>query len=422
MKAFIYSFLVMLISSALLAAMPSAAYNDTLEIFGNANMDDMIDEQDVEYVRGILDGTNEETKLADANYDGEIDEEDIAQIELIINGEEKELTLVQYLKYPVAYSEEPVTISMPIETIVALGGTYGPYALCALGEADKIVAVTEGAKDRGETRDLLEDKPEIGSTKVWDMEMILELDPDIVLAYACYDYSDYRKTLDTASIPLVQMDFHVPEKYFKEISTLGWILNKQERAEDLINFEEEHLGTIEERVKDLSDEQKPRVYAEGYNDNQASSSTGSSTGRAVGPCGGINIFDEIENSADIESEAVIVRNPQVILKMVCQYSGAGSGHGIPSGYGATDTSRMEELRNDIMNRPGFDKIDAVDNGRVFIITSDAASVHPSIFSSYVAKWLHPELFEDMDPVAIHEEWLQKFLGIEYDGIYAYPLL
>jgi len=422
MKASIVSLLVMLISSALLTAMPVAADDDTLEIFGNANMDDTIDEQDVEYIRGILDGTNEATELADANYDGTIDEVDIEQIELIITGEEKELTLVQYLKFPVAYTEEPVTISMPIETIVALGGTYGPYALCALGEADKIVAVTEGAKDRGETREMLEGKPEIGSTKLWDMEMILEQDPDIVLAYACYDYSDYRKTLDAAGIPLVQMDFHVPEKYFKEISTLGWILNKQERAEELINFEKEHLGIIEERVKDLSDEQKPRVYAESYNDYQASSSTGSSTGRAVVPCGGINIFEEIESTADIDSEAVIVRNPQVILKMVCQYSGSGSGHGIPSGYGATDTSRMEELITDIMNRPGFDNIDAVENGRVFIITSDAASVHPSIFNSYVAKWLHPELFEDMDPVAIHDEWLQKFLGIEYDGVYAYPLL
>jgi iron complex transport system substrate-binding protein len=116
---------------------------------------------------------------------------------------------------------------------------------------------------------------------------------------------------------------------------------------------------------------------------------------------------------------VLVRNPQIILKMVAQYSDTAS---TPSGYGATDTSRMEELRIDIMSRPGFDDIDAVENERIYLITSDASSVHPSIFNSYVAKWLHPELFEDIDPVAIHEEWLQSFLGIEYQGVYAYPLL
>jgi hypothetical protein len=28
----------------------------------------------------------------------------------------------------------------------------------------------------------------------------------------------------------------------------------------------------------------------------------------------------------------------------------------------------------------------------------------------------------MDPVAIHNEWLQKFLGEDFKGVYGYPLL
>ena len=97
MKAFIFSFLAMLIvSSTLLAVMPVSAAEYTLDIFGNVNMDDTIDEDDIAYIEGIIDGTNEETQLADANYDGQIDEADIAQIELIILGEEKELTIIDY--------------------------------------------------------------------------------------------------------------------------------------------------------------------------------------------------------------------------------------------------------------------------------------------------------------------------------------
>lgn len=45
-----------------------------------------LDEEDIEYVHGIIEGTNEVTELADANYDGDVDEEDIAQIEQIIDG------------------------------------------------------------------------------------------------------------------------------------------------------------------------------------------------------------------------------------------------------------------------------------------------------------------------------------------------
>ncbi|KUK44451.1 MAG: Periplasmic binding protein [Methanothrix harundinacea] len=72
----------------------SEAYKDTLTVYGNANLDDIIDEDDVEYVQGIIDGTEEETQFADADYDGQIDESDIAQIELIIAGEEDYLVIL----------------------------------------------------------------------------------------------------------------------------------------------------------------------------------------------------------------------------------------------------------------------------------------------------------------------------------------
>ena len=50
-----------------LAMMPAVASDFTLEIFGNANMDDIIDDMDIEYVQGIIDGTDDETELSDAN-------------------------------------------------------------------------------------------------------------------------------------------------------------------------------------------------------------------------------------------------------------------------------------------------------------------------------------------------------------------
>jgi len=73
---------------------PAITADFTLGIFGNANMDDTIDEEDIEYVQGILDGTNDETELSDANYDGQIDKDDIVQIKSIIDGVEKELTVL----------------------------------------------------------------------------------------------------------------------------------------------------------------------------------------------------------------------------------------------------------------------------------------------------------------------------------------
>ena len=51
---------------------------------------------------------------------------------------------------------------------------------------------------------------------------------------------------------------------------------------------------------------------------------------------------------------------------------------------------------------------------------------PEFFISvaYYAKWFHPDLFEDLDPEAIQQEYLDRFQGMDYDlnerGIFAYP--
>lgn len=137
-----------------------------------------------------------------------------------------------------------ITIHRPVERIVATGGTYGPETLCALGLQDKIVGVCEGAKKRGELRTLMADKTSVGrSCFSWDMEKIVELNPDIVLAYP-YSYPAYEKQLDASGILLVRMDFHKPENYSIEIRNMGECLRMEERACELIDFEHRHINTI----------------------------------------------------------------------------------------------------------------------------------------------------------------------------------
>ena len=396
-----------------LPATTIAAEQNVLGVYGNANEDDTIDMRDLTYVKLIFFGKKPVTELADAKYDGKINPLDFIQIKLIIVGKEKELTIVQYLGYPPDFTEEPVTVPMPIERIV-ITNNYCAETLCAFGTQDKIIGVPETAKQKGELKIILKDKPLIskGPHGEWNLEKILELKPDIVLAYAYKPYLDYEKKLSAAGIPVVQMDFFRAEKYFREMKNAGWVLDKKERAEELVNFEQQHLNLIKERVEDLKEEQKPRVYFESSKDYQTMG-PGTSDHTSLIVCGGINIFaDSSTKYPTIDPEAVIVRNPQVILKKM---------YYTPSGYDVTDTGPMNELRNDIMNRPAWDDIDAVKNGRVYLISPYCKSTHPSIWHSYIAKMLHPKLFEDIDPVKIHREWIETFLGIEYMGVYAYPI-
>jgi len=79
---------------ALTLALPAAASDYTLEIFGNANEDETINMQDVTYTELIILEYRDQTELADAKYDGKINMQDVTQIELVILGREKELTLL----------------------------------------------------------------------------------------------------------------------------------------------------------------------------------------------------------------------------------------------------------------------------------------------------------------------------------------
>ncbi len=111
----------------------------TLGIYGNANLDDTINEQDVAYVQDVIKGTKAPTNLTDANHDGKVDEKDIEQIKQIINGTEKELIIYDD-------SGDAVTINEPVSTAVASSREYDE-ALRAIEATDSIIAVDTGVKN-----------------------------------------------------------------------------------------------------------------------------------------------------------------------------------------------------------------------------------------------------------------------------------
>ena len=104
-------YFLLLLVAFIFIAIPVSAYDFTLSVYGNANMDDIIDEEDITYLKGIISGVNEKTQFADANYDGIVNDDDISQIESIIAGDETKLTIVDC-------SDRIVTLNKPIDKIV----------------------------------------------------------------------------------------------------------------------------------------------------------------------------------------------------------------------------------------------------------------------------------------------------------------
>ena len=398
---------MLLISPAL------ASGTDTLEIYGNANEDDTIDMRDLTYVKLIFFGKKPETELADAKYDGKINPLDFIQIKLIIVGKEKELSFMDN-------AERIVTVGKPIERIVMLN-TDSTEVIRSLGGADKIVGVSSYlAKDKVFFPDLAE-LPTVGSSFHPDWEAVLGLNPDIVFAYtsALSYFGDTPETLDItfacfSSCKLLTRDV--------QLRTLGYVIGKKDEAEELIGFYHDCTDPIEEIVKGISEEEKPKVYVECYSDYKARTKR-SGAHPMCEMAGGINIGADLPGegtTAEIEPEWIIEQNPDIIVKVV-------SGSKVSSGYDEDDPAEMKAVRDDIMSRPGFDGISAVQNDRVYLISTEIADRSSnSIGVAYFAKWFHPTLFEDLDPQALHQGYIDEFCGIDYDvkehGVFVYPPL
>jgi len=400
-----------------LTSMPAIAADYTLDIFGNANMDDTIDELDIEYIEGIIEGTNDGTELADANYDGRIDEEDIAQIELIIHGEDKELTLIDT-------ANRTITINKPINRIISYNIGFLETIRSLKLDKGKIVGIEGWSKQNTVFFPEFSELPNVGTISpfTFNCEEVLELEPDIVVLYGetfPSERDDIIKELQKTNpnIVVLCMECCLPASYAKEVKTLGYILDKNNEAEDFLEFYCGVLNTINENVNDIPEDRQVRVYLEHTNKYQAHCGESVYSER-LEEAGGKNIFGGISaNIQDIDPEQVLTYDPEIIVKVSWP----------TGGYDTDDIAILSSIRDEILNRSELANISAVKNKRVYVfnryIASGAASF---VGSAYMAKWFYPKLFENLDPKAVHQEYLTRFQDLDYNldehGVFVYPPL
>jgi len=376
----------------------------TLEIYGNANEDDTIDMRDLTYVKLIFFGKKPETELADAKYDGKINPLDFIQIKLIIVGKEKELTVVDE-------ADRIVTVKKPVKRIILIGSGPGE-AIHIFRAQDEVVGVCDYISKDEIYYPELSKLPSIGPWQNPDYEMIISLNPDLVIAKT-YKIAEFVEKLPQ-SIAVVSLDIYKPETLIDELVKLGYILGKRDEATHYIDdFHDKYIGLIKARTEGLSEEERPKVYVE-Y--KRYGAIGGKYLQNLFKMASGRNIFADLPGSwLNVDAEMVVYRNPDVIIRR----------HYKDIGYGVDDTSKIKVVRDEIMNRLELANVEAVKNGRVYVVDG-YLNIGPNYPTSvaYWAKWFHPDLFEDLHPQEIHQEYLDKFHRIDYDldkhGVFVYP--
>ncbi|MHC1635399.1 MAG: ABC transporter substrate-binding protein [Candidatus Methanospirareceae archaeon] len=392
----------------------------TLEIYGNANEDDTIDMRDVTYIKLVIFRKKPKTMFCDANHDGKISGLDVVQTKLIILGKEAKLTLIDS-------ADRTVTVKKPIKRVVVFSEAL--ETLRSIKATDKVVGVNKYVIRNKVFFPEFHDYPNVGSVWSPDIEKALELKPDLVFLYATFSVSycdDIQNKLQTAdpSITVLRFDNYRPgDIYVKETLKMGYVLNKVKEAKEFMDFYREYMNTIKERVAKLSDEDKPRVYLECWRDwHTATKRAG--WGQKLEMAGGYNIFgDEPGEYIDVDPEAVIRRDPEIIVFIEKKAGGYE--------VDAWNTTVLREIRDKFIDpdnpdyRPELATTTAVKNKKVYVITNHViGGTRNFIGIGYMAKWFHPELFKDLNPKAIHQEYLIRFQGLDIDldkkGVFVYP--
>src|SRR5208283_830976 len=276
------------------------------------------------------------------------------------------------------------TVSLPCQPErLIVANSDAAELLIALGASDKIVGVDESTLSVPYIMDKIPNATSIGDWETPNIEEIIALHPDAVISLDCYK-------LDT--LP-------------SDARALGMLTGTSNAAEVYARMVEDTVTEVNTRVKSITETDYPTVYFESYTDYTAESK-GSGSDEMLVAAGGKNIAGDSQTSyMTVSPEWVVARQPQYVLKVVS----------------SSNTLSLAEIVENLKARPGWDTIPAVQQNRVYAIDSDI-EYGPKAYIGlvYTAQLLHPDIFRDMYPRAMLDEYAGKYVSGTNVSMMMYP--
>ncbi|UJW77358.1 ABC transporter substrate-binding protein [Rhizobium sp. SL42] len=334
-----------------------------------------------------------------------------------------------------------VEVNVPVERVI-LGEGRQIYFTAAL-DTEKPFGRVVGWRDDFKKADLdgyniylkkfpeMEKIPTFGGMKdgTFDIEQAVVLKPDVIImnteAKSATEESGYIEKLAAVGIPLVYIDFREKpmENTDDSMRIIGKLFGKEERAEEFVKFHDEQIARVTDTLAKAADLKKPVVFIEragGYSDDCCMSFGNENFGKMVELAGGINMAKDFipGTFGTVNPEQIIASNPdQVIVTGSNWELYVPGGKWIGVGPGADKAIAAQKLA-ELMKRPGFTDVKAVKDGNVHAIWHQFYnSPYQFVAVQQIAKWLHPDLFNDVDADATFKEMHDRFLPVDYQPGY-----
>ena len=246
--------------------------------------------------------------------------------------------------------------------------------LFALGLGNKVVGVTGHCDYPPEAAE----KAIIGGFSTPDLEKILELEPDLVLATSKHE-EEIIPALESRGLKVLTLAPKTLEEVLESILKVGTETREEDKAALLVADMQQKIDAIADKVISLTEDEKPYVFYVTWNDPIWTVGNGTFIHEQVQTAGGRNIFADSEGHLQTNLETIIDRNPQVIL--------ASSGHGAAEDSPISWINTEERLIG----------VEARINETVYEVDANMISrAGPRIVDGLriIAECIHPELFSE----------------------------
>ena len=247
--------------------------------------------------------------------------------------------------------------------------------LFALGLGDRVVGVTEYCNYPEEAKA----KPKVGGFSTVDIERVVYLEPDLVLATRIHSKTAIP-ALEKLGLTVLALAPVSLDEVMSNINLVGKITGQDKLASQLVGDLRKRIEAVANKTQDLALNQRPRVFYLSWHDPLWTRGKDTWADEIISKAGGQNIAYDISGDKTIDLETIIHRDPQVIIASV----GMGSGEDLPWQYVRTE--------------PRLKTTEALLNNRVYKIDSDlTARPGPRIVEALeqIAQFIHPELFKEI---------------------------
>jgi iron complex transport system substrate-binding protein len=274
------------------------------------------------------------------------------------------------LEYPITVLDDTgyqVTLGKEPDKIISLapGNTE---ILFALGLGEKVVGVDSFSNYPEEVESI----EKIGDAINLNMEKIIELEPNLILTLKGNE--EAVKEFEYFGIAVYTLDANNLENVLENIIEIGKLTNSFNVADKLVSKMQEKIDEIKNKIADVSEGNKPKVFYMVGNEPIMSAGSGTFINDLIEQANGINIVasDGLEGWLEYSLEKLIEHNPDVIIA--------------PKSLAPTPETITKDER--------FSSIKAVLENRVVVVDDDPVSrIGPRIVEGLlqIAQALYPDI-------------------------------